>query len=250
MVQKSALLLSIGLTAFIVFLMSGLLQVFAAEPGVASAATEISPEVSQLISEREAAYIETINLANQQLLEAQTALDAQGTSSGVSAGTAISPEQATEIAFGSALSGSALTGEAQLVNFEGLVAYEVPFSLGNIYIDATTGELVFNGTINLQPSPITQEQAAQIASTYLGRTDVYKIEIVQLYGIDVFRVKFLQGDAVFVDPYGQLLLVRLAPAKSASDDTTDTSGGTTGQYDDDDGYEDHEDDHNEQGDDD
>jgi len=243
MVQKSALLLSIGLTAFIVFIMSGLLQVFAAGPSVASAATEISPEVAQLISEREAGYIETINLANQQLLEAQAALDAQGVSSGASASTAISPEQATELALGSALSGSQLTGEAQLVNFEGLVAFEVPFNLGNIYIDATTGELIFNGTINLQPSPVTQEQAAKIASTYLGRTDVYKIEIVRLYGIDVFRVKFLNGDAVFVDPYGQLLLVRLAPAKSASDDSTNTSGTSTGQYDDDDGYEDHEDEH-------
>ncbi|HLD93116.1 MAG TPA: hypothetical protein VI703_02810 [Anaerolineales bacterium] len=248
MVQKSALFLSIGLTAFIVFIFSGLLQAMAAVPIPAvaqglevSAATEISPELAQLISEREAAYIELINQANQRLVEAQAALeDAQANpSEGVSSQFTI--EQATELALASALSGSQLTGEAQLVNFEGSVAYEVPFNLGNIYIDATSGALLFNGTINLLPSPITQEQAAQIASTYMGRTDVYKIEVVQLYGFDVFRVKFLNSDAVFVDPYGQILLVRLAPAKTANETPTNTS--TPGGYNDDDGHEDeHEDD--------
>lgn len=240
MIQKPALLISIGLTAFIVFMLSGLLTALAAGTGPASnqaavdasAATQISPELAQLIAEREAAYIEMINQANQRLANGEGAVAA---SNSTDPGTQVSPESATEIALASALAGSLISGEAQLVNFEGSVAYEVPFDLGNIYIDAATGELLFNGTIDLQPSPVTQEQAAQIAANYLGRTDIYRIEIEQLNGTDVFRVKFLNGDAVFVDPFGQILLVRLAPTGSSGEESS---------YDDDGEHEDddHEDD--------
>jgi hypothetical protein len=225
MIQKPALVLSVALTAFVVFTLSGLVRVFASGSTAGSTASEgavsaeISPELVQLISDRELAYTEMIDQANQQLEQAQAALAAATAPSAGeqnAVGVQISAQQALEVASGSAIVGAQLAGEPQLVNFEGAVAYEVPFDIGNIYIDATTGELLFNGTVNLLPSPITQEQAAQIAAGYLGRSDIYRIEILQLNGVDVFRVKFLNSDAVFVDLYGQILLVRLAPTGSSS----------------------------------
>lgn len=239
MIQKPALLISIGLTAFIVFMLSGLLTAFAAgnnpagsQSADASAAIQVSPDVAQLIADREAAYIELINQANQRLFQAEGGSMTTNVSDPLNPlSSSVSVEQATELALGSALAGSQITGEAQLVNFEGIVAYEVPFDRGNIYIDAATGELVFNGTISLQPSPITQEQAAQIAANYLGRTDIYRIELDQLNGAEVFRVKFLNGDAVFVDPFGQILLVRLAATGGTS---TSSNSGENEHEDDDD----------------
>ncbi len=124
------------------------------------------------------------------------------------------------------------------MNFEGTVAFEVPYDYGNIYIDATTGELIFNGTINLEPNPITAEQAAQIAASYLGKGKVLHVDLVSLYSQVVFRVKFGNSDAVFVDQYGTILLVRLAPTAGSSN-----AGSSEDHQDDDDGddQEDHED---------
>jgi hypothetical protein len=233
-IQKPALWISVGLTTFMLFTVSSVLQnVSAANASPQSdpvgSSSGLSPEIEALIAERESQYIAMINQANAQLTQAQQALGVVPASN--SAATQFSPEQAAEIADASAISGASRTGEPALVNFEGAVAYEVPYDYGNIYIDATTGELIFNGTINLEPSPITAEQAAQIAASYMGKGDVYNVELVALYDQMVFRVKFSNSDAVFVDQYGNILLVRLAPS----------GGGGNGGA----GTEDHEDDHEE-----
>jgi hypothetical protein len=94
--------------------------------------------------------------------------------------------------------------------------------------------VIFNGTISLEPSPITADQAANIAASYLGRSDVLHVDIVELYGQMVFRVKFGNSDAVFVDQYGTILLVRLAP---------ENGGGNGGEES---HEEDHDDDHEEE----
>lgn len=211
MIQKPALWISVGLTAFMLFILSSVLHNVSAANGAGqtdpSATTSaVSPEIQALIAAREAQYIEMINQANAQLTQAQQASTAE------LAAAAFSSEQAAGVADAAALSGATRTGDPQLVNFEGAVAYEVPYDYGNIYVDATTGELIFNGTINLEPGPITAEQAAQIAAGYMGRTDVYQVELVPLYDQMVFRVKFSNSDTVFVDQYGQILLVRLAPS--------------------------------------
>ena len=240
MIQKPALWISIGLTAFMLFTLSSVLQNVSAanaavqtDPGATTAG--LTPEIEAIIAERESQYIEMINQANAQLTQAQQALTVSPAAADPAA-TQFSPEHAAEVADSAALSGATRTGEPALVNFEGSVAYEIPYDYGNIYVDATTGDLIFNGTINLEPSPITAEQAAQIAAGYMGRSDVYHVEVVPLYDQMVFRVKFSNSDAVFVDQYGTILLVRLAPS-----DGSGNSG--SGEDEDDDHDEDeHEDD--------
>lgn len=240
MTQKPALWLSLGLTIFTILILGGVFVATAASGGqtaAADATAEISPELAQLIAERELAYTQLIDQANQQLLQAQAALSQQNpeTAAVVVAGSQVSPEQASQLASEVALGGAQLTGTPELVNYEGTVAYEVPFSAGNIYIDATTGNLLFNGTISLEPSPVTPEQAAQVAASYMGNTNVYRVDIVELYGMNVYRVKFSNSDVVFVDQFGQILLVRLAPAASESGEHEDDDHG-------DDDHEEYEDD--------
>jgi hypothetical protein len=55
-----------------------------------------------------------------------------------------------------------------------------------------------------QTANITPEAAAQIASTVLGRTDLYSVEITQLDGVDVYLVTFSSGDIVNVSLDGQI----------------------------------------------
>lgn len=235
-IQKPALWISVGLTAFMLITLSSVLQNVSAANGAGqnvsgASSTGLTPEIEALIAERESKYIEMINQANAQLTLAQQSLTTPSDASGPLA-TQFSPEQAIEAAEDVALSGATRTGEPMLVNFEGTVAYEVPYEYGNIYVDATTGELIFNGTISLEPSPITAEQAAQIAAGYMGRSDVYRVELVPLYDQMVFRVKFVNSDAVFVNQYGTILLVRLASGDSGSSEHEDDDS-----HDDDDGHE-------------
>jgi len=242
MIQKPALWISVGLTAFMLFTLSSVLQnVSAANNPVQSDAvgsnTGLSPDIEELIAQRESQYIEMINQANVQLTQAQQALTVAPASSD-NAATQYSPDQAAEIADAAALSGATRTGDPTLVNFEGTVAYEVSYDYGNIYVDASTGELIFNGTISLEPSLITADQAAQIAASYMGKNDVYRVELVPLYDQMVFRVKFGNSDAIFVDQYGTILLVRLAPDGGGSGNSGSSS---SSEHEDDDREEEHED---------
>jgi hypothetical protein len=243
MIQKPALWISVGLTAFILFTVTSLLQNVAAanvagQPASSVVSNGFTPEIEALIAEREAQYIEMINQANAQLTQAQQALTVAPVVAAEPVASQFSPEQAAQVADEAALSGASRTGEPELVDFEGTIAYEVPYDFGNIYVDATTGELIFNGTINLEPSPITAEQAAQIAVGYMGKGNVHLVDQVTLYGQTVFRVKFSNSDAVFVDQYGTILLVRLAPEGGGGGGSSSSSSGER----EDDDHEEHEDD--------
>ena len=230
MIQKPALWISVGLTAFMLFTLTSLLQTVSAKGGQSDADTAgLSPEIQAQITAREAQYIELINQANAQLMQAQQGQAEPAASD--PAASVFSPEQAVPAAEAVANSGAARIGVPELVNFEGTVAYEVPYNYGNIYINAATGEVIFNGTISLEPSPINADQAAQIAAGYMGRGDVYNVDMVPLYDMQVFRVKFANSDAVFVDQYGNILLVRLASTGDGSGGGSSSS--SSGEHDDD-----------------
>src|SRR5205807_9575020 len=59
-------------------------------------------------------------------------------------GYPISSDDAAGIAL-SSIPGSSLLQQPRLVNFSGTVAYEVPLNVGNVYVDATSGQVVYNG---------------------------------------------------------------------------------------------------------
>ncbi len=66
----------------------------------------------------------------------------------------VTPEQAVQVAQ-SVANGAALTGQPELVLFEGTPAYEVPFDRGFIYVDANTAAVLYNGTVPPPPPPQT-----------------------------------------------------------------------------------------------
>lgn len=240
MIQKPALWISIGLTAFMLFTLTSLLQTVSAKGGQADAdASGLSPEIRAQITAREAQYIELINQANAQLLQAQQG-QAEPVVAEDSAASVFSPEQAAQTADAAANSGAIRMGDPELVNFEGTVAYEVPYDFGNIYVNATTGEVIFNGTISQEPSLITAEQAAQVAANYMGNSNVLHVEQDSLYGNPVFKVKFANSDAVFVDQYGNILLVRLASDGGSGSSSSSSSSGEE-DHDDDEHEEEHDD---------
>jgi uncharacterized membrane protein YkoI len=246
MKQKTVLIVSIALTAFILVTLGAVVSSAFGNgltvPASPDTIEDLPVDLQQTLQEREAAYNQLIEEANAQLqqvvsenqtLQAQLAQQADTTNeSSAAVAPAISADAALQIALDTVVSSAVLSAEPELVDFEGSVAYEVPFEQGNLYIDADTGEVLFNGTLALIPIQISGEEAARIAANYLDRTDVYKVEAVDLNGETVYKVKFNSGDVVFVNTSGQLALVRLAPVSGSSNN----SGST---YNDDD-YAEHE----------
>jgi len=63
---------------------------------------------------------------------------------------------------------------------------------------------------------VTAEEAASIASSVLGRTDLYSVEITQLNGADVYLVTFSSGDLVYLSLDGQILSISKIPVTVVS----------------------------------
>jgi len=70
--------------------------------------------------------------------------DQQQGGSDNSTGYPVSPDQAANIAQNVA-PGATLLQQPRLVNVSGTIAYEVKLSQGLVYVDATTGQVLYNG---------------------------------------------------------------------------------------------------------
>ena len=60
---------------------------------------------------------------------------------------------------------------------------------------------------------ITLEEAANLASSVIGRTDLYSSENTQLNGVDAYLVTFSSGDLVYVSLDGKILSITKLPVK-------------------------------------
>ena len=153
MSQKTMIALAASLTAFVLVVVGG---VFAsASAGTATAAPDpvatLSPDVRDLLNQREAQYQALIDQANQRLLAAeQASMAANATADATEAfAPSLSPADAAILAL-MAAPGARLTGRPELVLFQGIPAYEVPTNYGPVYIDATTGNVLYTGAARVE----------------------------------------------------------------------------------------------------
>jgi len=185
MKQRIPLLIVVGLTAFMLVLGGGLaarlLEPAPAAPVADAAAGSESvllaapnaPTVQSLL-DREAAYEQALQQANAQLQQAyqdqqrladqvqalQTQAQAPVTMAPAAAATAVepptppadppapsyalSPQQAAMVALRAA-PGATLTAAPDVVDFQGQTAYEVRLTRGTVYVDANSGQVLYNG---------------------------------------------------------------------------------------------------------
>ncbi len=192
MTQKTALILSAVLTAFVLVLGGGIVArvsqpdapveaapVSAPAAPAPAATIDVNAQVEQLLQQREAQYRQLIEEANQRLQQANRQLAASAAAapaarpvqSAASAAPAVSAAQAaqptaslsTEAAQNIAIDasgGATMIRGPELVLFEGKVAYEVSFTRGAVYVDANDGTVLYNGTHGNggQPSGGTHSQ--------------------------------------------------------------------------------------------
>jgi len=147
MKQRTAFAVAAGLTAFVLVVVGGVAGAVSSA-NAASPAPTVDPALQAQIQQREDAYRSLIQQANDQLQQAYQQLDQlQGQPQPAQSSTTtypVSPDLAASLALRLA-PGSKLTSWPTLVDFQGTAAYEIVLDRGTVYIDATTGRLLYNG---------------------------------------------------------------------------------------------------------
>ena len=181
MTQKTALILSAVLTAFVLVVGGGVIA-RVSQPEAAAAATptaarplwlppaaapaaDVTAQVQEILQQREAQYRQLIDQANQRLAAMNQQVASASAAQQASASAAPAPARSAAPAPAApARTAISLSAEAarniavqaanfatmirtpELVRFEGKVAYEVGFTRGVVYVDASSGAVLFNGT--------------------------------------------------------------------------------------------------------
>ena len=152
MSQKTMIALATSLTAFVLVIAGGVFARLSSASAASQPAAAVSPAVSDLWNQREATYQSLIGQANQRLLAAEQSPTATSVSPTEGASLAfaanLTPVQAATLAL-MAAPGADLTTQPQLVAFQGIPAYEVFTTFGVVYVDATTGSVLYNGTVQV-----------------------------------------------------------------------------------------------------
>jgi uncharacterized membrane protein YkoI len=232
MKQSKVLMVSVFITVVILVIAAGVTTTVMANNAAA---------------QREEAYQQLIQQANDQLMEANAKLqemqdklaqvsptqtialpissqsvDSQPTANDPAADYAVSTDQADQIALKTVELGSKQLKDPELVDFEGKAAYEIVFEKGSVFIDAQTGEVLFNGTV---PQTISLEHAAQIAGDYTNDHNILQVDQVKQGTHTLYRVIFKNGNMAYLDMTGQILYINPAqPATPAEPQISTTSG--------------------------
>ncbi|MFM8321224.1 MAG: hypothetical protein ACKOC5_09945 [Chloroflexota bacterium] len=167
MTQRTALILAAALTAFVLVLAGVMLgrsslqasgQETAATPAENEAPTLapadgnilLTPAELQAIQQREAEYNALVQQANNRLERAYAQINAAAPTAQTPAEAAqpytVSAELAIEVAkayFPKAF----VLGAPTLIDYKGVPAWSVTLDLGLLYISATNGDLLYNGTL-------------------------------------------------------------------------------------------------------
>ncbi len=212
MKNKMAIVVSVFVTVMILTVIGGLVTVMAKG---STASEAVSNQSSSFNATKEAQYQQLIAQANQTIAQANQEIAAlqaqnQALANPTAVSYPVSVDQAAVIA--AEIAGEPIQQTPSLVNYIGTVAYEVAFANGKVYVDATTGNVLFNG---VQVSyMVTSQQAAQIAMNYTGNSKVTGVVSGTYNGNPAFRVSFQNGEQVYVDAYGTILAVQVPPTLS------------------------------------
>ena len=207
MKSNTALTISAILTAFVLVVIGGVVvTAYAAGQNNNSQTLASAPQATS--SDQQT----SIAQAGQQLQQAdnnQQVANPAAPQLPVDAATALATARSV------AVSAAVPKGAPQLVSFEGKTAYEVSFEQGMIYVDANTGQVLFNGTQPQSTPQIGAQQAAQIAVDYLGEGDVLDVQLVNFNGAMVYQTSFFSGNVVFVTPTGQVANVQMSASANS-----------------------------------
>ena len=160
--RRTALILSAGITGFLMMSMAGIVATTTANAADITANQAVVTEVpaiavsavaeDETAAQREADYRELIDEANQRIQQAnaqieklkiqlQQARSANAAQTDQNTQYKVSPDVAAQFVL-SVASGASLQADPELVDLNGRVAYEVVLDVGTVYVDANTGRVL------------------------------------------------------------------------------------------------------------
>lgn len=222
--KNRSLMISIFITVFLVVIAGGVATTVLANNQSPKKSALSAADAVKTYQAREAEYQALLDkanheleLANQQItaLAGKPSQDAQGQNSNEE--YPVTEEMAKVIAYQAAKDYP--LEDPELVDYNGKVAYEVKFANGNIYVDATTGQILFNGISSAIKQTITADQAAKLAISYVGNSNIEDIEVKTYNGSRVYMIKFQNGQEVYVGLDGTIVAVKLPSASTSSHET-------------------------------
>jgi hypothetical protein len=144
--KKTTMVISAALTTFALLILSGVAYSVKyirpeAAAGAQAAPAEAAPASPAGFAEREAAYQDLIQQANQRLQQAQAEIDRlKSEQAQASASTAISIEAAAQVA--ASYLGQTEIYTAEGITIEGQPVYRITFSSGDVVLVSTNGEVL------------------------------------------------------------------------------------------------------------
>ena len=89
-------------------------------------------------------------------------------------------------------------------------------------------DVAFGTSSSTVAGSVSIEQAADLASNVIGRTDLYAAENAQLDGVDAYLVTFSSGDIVYVSLDGKVLSISKLPVTYIAGQSTWAGGSGNG----------------------
>jgi hypothetical protein len=214
-------------------------------------------ELEQEIQDQKMAYAEMISEANSRLTEANTVIEENVSRNHQleqvinSPAPRITMDKAISLAMVAVgQSGVPASGHAELVDYNGTIAYEVMLpDETKIYLDSDDGHLLYNSLTGGPSAVIDDQKALFEAVTYMQGGQVVSVEKSTYEGQPAFLVTFSSGDQVYVSLGGQVLTL-IQPGyygySSVSYDSTESGGSSKSSSRKEDHDDDHEDEHEEE----
>ena len=197
--KRSAVIISIIFTTIILGGVGGVVKSVSA----ANQAVEVQ-KLQATIQAREELYTQSIIEANARIQQANQEIQ---TIQQQPTPTALAVDQALQIAIEAAgESGMDVTGHTEMVNYNGIVSYEVQLSDGSIlYLDAVSGSVLYNSLTGGPGKVIDDKQALFDAVTYMKGGQVVSVEKSSYENQPAYLVTFSDGTKVYVNLAGQII---------------------------------------------
>ena len=223
------------------FILGGVIGITRAATNNQADLESANSEMQDQIAARESAYKALIAEANQQIETLNSQVSAlQDGSSMIDGQKTITAQEAVYFARNTLNEEDYLLKIPELANYQGHTVFEVSFTSGTVYVDAFSGEILYNSI----PVKIDEQQAITIARDYLEVTDLSNasVQLVELEGSEFYKVS-ISSYVLYIDSIGNITKVQTI--QYASQSSSSSSSSSSQERDDD-----HEDDHEEEDDDD
>lgn len=194
--KRSTLFISVLLTAITLGVIGGVFKAASASRTVAANPAYVAPVNYQIITPT-----------------AQSPADLQS----ITIAAAVTADQAAQVALAAALPNSALASQPELVDFNGVMAYEVKLADGSVlYVDAQTSALLYNSLTGTTNPVVTVDNALKAASIYLNNYEIYAYGLATYQNQPVYVVLFNNSTQVLIDMRGQVVYVQVPQTASNS----------------------------------